>query len=506
MKLLANTLVILLVLVLLSQSTLAQRSIRCASAPEFLSALGAVAPGQVIQLADGSYDLGGSVVRTIRGKKNAPIVIRAQHRGRAKFVGNSHFTFVGSEYITLEGFEFAGTNGPAVELQACNNIRITRNTFHLNETQPGSWIFVTGILRDSINVSHHNRIDHNTFEKKSQLGNFITIEGTLGKQPVVSQYDRIDNNLFRDIGPRVENALEAIRIGSAPYTLSSGYTVLEHNLFERCDGDPEYISIKSSHDTIRYNTFRECLGSLSLRHGNGSVVEGNYILGNGKTGSFLDSTGKTWTLGTGGVRFCGDDMKIVNNYFEGLTGSMWDATLAIPNGDADYGDGQPLTKHFTIRSALIAFNTMVNKKSGFEIGYDGGGFQGNWWKKPPRNMIVANNVMVGNTDTLIKILSQPQETVWEGNYVYATGPAVVSGTRIDGVIEENPNLELVRGMWKPGLRSPVREGASGNYPSIQYDIEGNLRGKTKDAGAFEMTNKPAKRNPLTTRDVGPNAK
>lgn len=502
----ARTLAGLLLTVIPLQLSVGQPVKLCRSTAEFLSSIGTSEPGRVIQLADGSYDLGGTIVRTIRGRSDAPIFIKAQNRGKARFVGSSRFTLVGSEHITFEGFDFATTDGPAFELRACNNIRITRNVFHLQETQRGSWILIDGIPGDSVHLSHHNRIDHNTFEKKSQLGNFITIEGTMRKQPQVSQHDRIDRNLFRDIGPRAENVLEAIRIGSAAYTLSSGYTVLEENLFERCDGDPEYVSIKSSHDTIRYNTFRECLGSLSLRHGNGSVVEGNYILGNGRTGSFLDSTGKTWTLGTGGVRFCGDDMKIVNNYFEGLTGSMWDATLAIPNGDADYGDGQPLTKHFTIRRALIAFNTMVNNKSGFEIGYDGGGFQGNWWRKPPRNMLVANNVMVGNADTLIKIFSRPEETVWEGNYMYATGTAVVSGSRIDGVIETNPNLELVRGVWKPGSRSPVRDGAKGNHPSVRTDIEGKRRTGVKDAGAFEMTNESAKRKPLTIRDVGPDAK
>ena len=65
-------------------------------------------------------------------------------------------------------------------------------------------------------------------------------------------------------------------------SLSSGYTIVEHNLFEDCDGDPEIVSIKSSDNIIRHNTFRGSYGTLSLRHGNRNKLESNYFFGNGK--------------------------------------------------------------------------------------------------------------------------------------------------------------------------------------------------------------------------------
>jgi poly(beta-D-mannuronate) lyase len=374
-------------------------------------------------------------------------------------VGESHFILTGAEHLILEGLNFESTNGPAVELRGCSYVQITRNVFRLKETQRGLWIYIDGVKGDSVRLSHHNRIDHNLFEKKSQLGNFITIEGTMRAQPQVSQYDRIDHNLFADIGPRAENVLEAIRVGAAEYSLSSGYTIVENNLFERCDGDPEYISIKSSDDTIRNNTFRECLGSLSLRHGNRNTVEGNYIIGNGRTGTFLDSTGKTWTLGTGGVRFYGNGMRILNNYFEGLTGRRWDATFAITSGNAEYGDGQPLTKHFRIQDATIAGNTLVDNLSNFEIGYDGDGFQGNWWRLPPRGMRIENNVIVGSRDTLIKIFAQPEKSFWQKNIAWAVGAAVASRSSIEGVLIMDPHLMRSGGIWhrpdQPRLSKPL---------------------------------------------------
>lgn len=431
---------------------------------EFLHALKRARPGEHIVLSDGVYGFDGDAEITVRATKTQPVVIRAKHRGKATIVGGMHVVLLAAEHIVIEGLEFATTNGPAIALRGCSHVRVSRNTFHLKETQRGSWIVIDGIQGDSVRLSSHNRIDHNLFEKKSQLGNFITVEGTMRSQPQVSQHDRIDHNLFADIGPRVENVLEAIRVGSSDYSLSSGFTVVEENLFERCDGDPEYISIKSSDDTIRHNTFRECLGSLSLRHGNRNTVDGNYILGNGRSGTFLDSTGKTWTLGTGGVRFYGNDMRIVNNYFEGLTGKGWDATFAITSGNAEYGDGQPLTKHFRIREATIASNILVHNASNMEIGYDGGGFQGNWWHLPPVGLRIENNVIVGEQDTLIKILTQPVNPVWAGNIAWATGSAVVARSSIEGVRIADPQLVNDGGIWHLSHQSIA------HFPLRRHDV------------------------------------
>ena len=432
----------------------AQTKTQVGSAEELRKAVASALPGTSILLSDGVYDLGGELKIAVKASKARPLRIAAQHRGKATIVGDSRFVLSGAEHVSIEGLSFESMNGPAFALLGCNNVRISRNVFHLKETRRGSWIMIDGIRGDSVRLSHHNRVDHNTFEKKSQLGNFITIEGTMRAQPQVSQHDRIDHNLFADIGPRVENVLEAIRVGSSVYTLSSGFTVLEDNLFERCDGDPEYLSIKSSDNTIRRNTFRECLGSLSLRHGNRTTVDGNYILGNNRTGSFRDSTGRTWTLGTGGLRFYGDGMRIINNYLEGLTGKEWDATFAITGGNAEYGDGQPLTKHFRIIDATIAFNTLVNNASNLEIGYDGGGFQGNWWHLPPVGLRIENNVIVGNQDTLIRIFAQPLKSSWKNNVAWATGGAFVARGPIAGVSVANPKLTKTGELWHLPGRQP----------------------------------------------------
>ncbi len=451
------------------------KTIKCRTAADVHSALQYLKAGDIVLLDDGIYEFSSPVHITAQGLKEKPIIIRAKNRNKAIIKGETSFILRNASFITIEGLVFNNTGSIAVQLEGSNNIRVTRNIFRLKERGRGNWVWITGNDNDTISLSHHNTVDRNLFENKKELGNFVTIEGTNKFSPSVSQYDVIEWNYFRNIGPRVENVLEAIRAGSSIYTLSRGYTVLQNNLFERCDGDPEYISIKLSDCTVRNNTFRECLGSLSLRHGNKTTVDGNFILGNGRSGAFLDSTGKNWTLGTGGVRFCADSMTITNNYFEGLTGKGWDATIAATNGDADYGEGKPLVKHFRIRNAVVSNNIMVNNASNIEIGFDGAGFQNNWWAKPPQEMIIANNIVVGSQDTLIKFFDLPINSLFKNNFIYAEGNAIPFSKKLEGVEIKNPAMKRVNGLLRPTLKSiPI--------------------------------NKIYSSKPLTPNDVGPNAK
>jgi poly(beta-D-mannuronate) lyase len=471
---------------------------RVRSAAALTAALSAATPGDTITAGEGLLDLSGEVEISLRGEPQYRIVIRAQETGKTELVGESRFLMRNAAFVTVQGFVFSGTQGPGIVLDGCQGTRVTRNTFGLRESEKSSWILVKG-------VSSSNRIDHCLFQNKHHLGNFITIEGTKSPVPQVSQHDTIDHNHFRDIGPRAENALEAIRIGSSDCSLSSGYTVLCRNLFERCDGDPEYVSIKSSDNIIRYNTFRECLGTLSMRHGNRNTVDGNFIIGNGRSGMYTDTSGNTWTLGTGGVRFCGDSMVIVNNYMEGLTGREWDAPLAIINGDADYGEEKPLTKHYRIRDAVVAYNTLVNNVSGLEIGYDGGGFQTNWWFYPPQGLTIANNVVVSTGDTVIRIFTPPLATTWAGNIVFASGAGRLPVQAENGVLVLDPRLVRKDGFLRPGPDSPANGAAQAIAYPVTRDLEGQLRMSPSDAGADQLSGEKPLNHPLTAKDVGPHS-
>ena len=134
-------------------------------------------------------------------------------------------------------------------------------------------------------------------------------------------YHRIDSNYFADRPPGNGNGWETIRIGLSGVAQSNSFSVVENNLFERVDGENEAISNKSSHNTFRYNTFRDMAATLTLRHGNDATVEGNFFLGENDTSS-------------GGVRVIGERHKIINNYFANIDDNGGGA-IAINRGEVD---------------------------------------------------------------------------------------------------------------------------------------------------------------------------
>ncbi|MDD5582526.1 MAG: chondroitinase-B domain-containing protein [Candidatus Marinimicrobia bacterium] len=443
-------------------------------------------PGDVIELTDGNYNIGGMTM-TIRGTANKPIVFRAQNRGGVVLSGGSNFTLKESEYVIIEGFEFVSEVYTVIKLEACHHVQITRNVFHLTESDNsgGKWVLIGGIWNDATKKSHHNRVDYNLFENKHQPGNFITIDGG----DTVSQYDVIAFNYFRNIGPRRENEMEAIRVGVSGMSLTDGFTLIEHNLFESCDGDPEIISIKSCKDTVRYNTFMESQGTVCLRQGHGSVVEGNFFFGNGKAG-------------TGGVRVYGYNHTLVNNYFENLTGHTWDAPLTLTNGDVSSGAENA---HWQIQNVKILMNTFINNKATIEIGYSG---TNNTWKKVPQNLFFYGNLIYNGDDPAIVYFSSPQNAVWQKNIAYdSDGTDLGISAETDEILQIDPLLETRHDLYN--LQQPSEKSIGATYlDSLPWitDLFGRKRSLPGTVGALELDGIGDMVNlPLLPQNVGPNA-
>jgi hypothetical protein len=444
-------------------------------------------PGDTIELADGIYNTDGSITLYNSGTADQPILIRAKNIGQVELTGDTYFDLRQCEHVIIEGFLFTSTDATVIKLQASNNVRNTRNIFRLIETESLKWVLVGGIWNNPNAVSHHNRIDHNLFENKSKAGNYVTIDGSDDPVFQSSQYDLIDHNHFRNIGPRIQNEMESVRVGWSELSRSSGYTTLEYNLFENCDGDPEIISVKTCDNIIRYNTFISSQGTLSLRHGDRNIVDGNYFFGKGKEG-------------TGGIRFYGDDHKIYNNYFEGLTGSVWDAALTITNGDADYGSSTNWSKHFRPRNTIIAFNTFVNNLHNIEIGYTNNGN----YSKAPSNNSIFNNIVHGSENELIHIYTEPITMVWESNIMFPVGNAVLGINASYSQIKQiDPLLINKDSLWFISDISPAIDSATGVFNYVVDDFTGQQRIGLKDIGADEYSNDTVTRKPLTPDDVGP---
>ena len=467
-----------------SETPPASRTIPVSSVAALREALARARPGDVIELSRGTYPDAGTIVIERGGAEGQPVTVRARPRGYVVFTGAAGFVVKRSAHVVLEGFVFETAAGPAVKLESSRHVRVTRNVFRLRETAPGSWVRVAEASGATAPASHHNRIDHNRFEGKSQPGNFVTIDGTDEPAARSSTHDRIDHNHFRNTQPRIPNGKEAVRLGWSAMSRSSGFTTVEHNLFEECDGDPEIVSVKSCDDTIRFNTFRRSRGAVTLRSGNRGTLEGNYFFGEGVDG-------------TGGVRIHGDDHRVVNNYFEGLRGTGFTAPIAICSGNADSVDSQDWKLHHRTRRAVVAFNTLVDNARGIEIGY---GLAGH--TRAPANLLVAWNLVTASEADLVRVHAAPEGLEWRGNLAWPTGAAGLGVGAETGITVADPLLAMSDGLWRPLPASPAIDGAAAGLRIVTRDIEGQARA-TPDIGADELAAGAMLNLPLRAQDVGP---
>lgn len=457
--------------------------------PQLIGAVKNLRAGDTIEVLKGKYNLDANVVISQSGTIDKPILIRAKKVGDVTFVKKSFFTLRNVSYVTIEGFVFKSSSGSAVALESCTYCRVTRNVFKLIEFEEDKWVYITDAESAEEPISGYNRIDHNLFEDKSFKGNMITTDGFHGKKPQVSRHDLIDYNYFRNVGPRSENGLETIRLGQGTLTGSSGFTTIENNLFENCDGDAEIISLKCDDNKIRFNTFRRCQGGVCLRQSSRSEVEGNFFLGEGRQG-------------TGGVRVYRSENKIFNNYFSGLTGSGAFGALSLTNGDHDVFTAHEGV-HLPPSKNIFAFNTLVGNDYNIEIGYT----QGGKYTIPPHDNIIANNIIVGYKNHLVNIYTKPVNQIFEGNIFYPDGSAVMGVSKYlpDQIKEINPMLEEKDGIWRLTKDSQSVNSSNGDYDFVVNDVNGRERDILKDVGAEEFSKAGKVRVPLKPLDVGPNS-
>ncbi len=483
---------------------------------QFKDALAAMNPGDTVLVLDGSYNLGG--VKVTRGGSGLkPIVIMSKNQHAAKITGASSFSLSAVSYVIFSGFEFNLEPVSTIfKMEGCSFVRITRNKFqmkNLSDTQTSKWITVGEVWENEVCNSHHNRIDHNLFDGKYDQGAWVIIDGSHGTVPAISQHDLIDHNIFRNNTPRVTNEKETIRLGVSDLSHKDAFTVVEYNLFEDCDGDPEIVSVKSNCDTVRNNTFRRCLGTISLRQGNNSVVTGNYMFGEGKTAVFESST-----IGCGGVRVYGLNHKIYNNYFEGLTGNKWDAACTLTNGDVT-NTSTSLSSHFLPENIVFTNNTLINNVSNIEIGFNNNGEYG----KAPINCKIANNIVISNVNPVVKYYSTASlaGVNFENNIIYPTGTSTlgIEGTSESQINAIDPQLVLTDyripvlttsfktpfSVYKLSPSSPAINKSAG-YEFVTTDFENQPVSGLRDIGADEFNADATITNgPLSDLQAGPTA-
>lgn len=415
------------------------------SIPDLQARINAAVAGDVIIVHNGVYTTSASITVSCQGTADQPIRVVAKTIGGVEITGTHGFDVRSpATHVEVEGFLFTHRSGRNQIRSGATHIRFTRNFFE--SIGDGAYLVVAG---------HFAKVDRNEFRNKSTLGNMIDVRGS-GSQ--IAQHVWIHHNYFHDFTSPGGNGAETIRFGLSGLSMSNGFGLIEHNLFERCTGENELISNKSSSNTYRYNTIVDSPGGeLSLRHGNDCLVYGNYF------------------RNTAGMRIFGDRHQIFSNYLETSTG------INIGNGAGEVADGAALTTHDRPDDNVITFNTLVdNTRNYFQTARTGG--------LGAINTVFANNILKGGGAAAS--LSGPYTGgVWAGNIIWETAGA---GAMADGTYDVvDPLLEAkAKGVFRPKPGSPAIDSAIGDYPAVVVDVDGQPRSRPKDKGADELSAEP----------------
>ncbi len=251
------------------------------------------------------------------GTAEAPIRIEAEEAG-AVLVGGASTLRIAGEWLEIEGLCFTdgyAHKGSVIEFrcgrEVANHCRLTNCAIDGYNPVRRDMLYHYVAL-----YGRHNRVDHCSLTRKLNLG--LALYVILTEERSQQNFHRIDHNWF---GPRPvygSNGAETIRVGTSQQANKSSNTLIEDNLFDRCNGEVEVVSIKSCDNAVRNNRFWECEGVLALRHGDRNEASGNIFVGNGKRN-------------TGGIRVVNAAHKIYGNRLYGLHGGRFFSALALMN-------------------------------------------------------------------------------------------------------------------------------------------------------------------------------
>jgi hypothetical protein len=284
----------------------------------------------------------------------------------------------------------------------------------------------------------------------------------------MSERTRIDHNYLHDLAACGGNGCETISLGccGAAADAHETFNVVEYNLLVNCDGESEMIGMKSSSNTVRFNTIRSSRGQISFRAGKKNTVHSNYILGEGKAG-------------TQGIRMLDEDHLVYNNYVD-----VQAFPLRMQHGDIP---GFP-----PIRRARVINNTFVVSGAPVELG-------GTGHSVAPMDSTFANNLIIGS-GTLIS--EKANGITLQNNVAFSMGGNVGITRPADQLRVMDPMVSKTGGIWRAGAGSILANAAMGSFPFLTHDVDGLPR-MQPDIGAHEIGGMG--KGPLTPADVGPDA-
>ena len=449
-------------------------TIKVNSIASLQSAISTAQKGDVIILADSTYSNAGLI--TIAANQ---ITVKAATTGGVIFNGNSRCIITGNNN-TFMGFQFRNGNIGTKELLEVTG---SYNTI----TQCNFYYYVAHHYVHFSAGGQYNELSYSNIEGKPvDPVESINSAVQLSISPNVVAYYKISHCAFLNFpGIGGDQGNEPIRIGVGAEQNNTSGTIVEYCYFENTGlGDSETISLKSTWNVIRYNTFNNNpKGQLVFRTGNKNSAYGNFF------------------INSGGIRIKeGGNHMVYNNYFQG---SAELSSLELMNFKLNQKTkvGEPLD------TIYIYHNTFYNPGT-IELGGKG--------DNPPKNVLFANNIFYKESGSILSDLNN-QVSFLENLFYGGASLGYKAGSH--GFKNSDPKLVLnTVGYYSLSPQSPAINASNGSYPSIiinpvtdnesniLLDIEGQARPadkKQKDIGCDEFASGKVINHPLKRTEVGP---
>lgn len=424
-----------------------------------------------------------------KGTESKPITLSAETPGKVFIEGESCIKLAG-EYLNVDGLYFKNGYTPTNAVIG----------FRFKEDSVASYCRVTNCVIENYNQPHrdkfdlwveffgrHNVLDHCYLAGKANKG--PTVRTELRGNKSINNHHKISNNYF---GPRPRLGGpqgETIQLGDSYTSMSPSYTLIENNLFDRCNGEVEVISSKTNFNIFKNNVFYKSEGSLVTRHGNYCRIDGNYFIGDGNEN-------------VGGVRLVNTGHWVVNNYFYNLKGKNFRSPLAIMNGIPKSSQN----RYNQVTDVVVAYNTWVNCIDPWHVGIGVNIDQTDVLplseirSDRPIRTIIANNIIYNDKGDINPIVAHDKiDGITFKSNLTNNKNGVIEGLQIGsfGISKVAENL------YFPSNLPKVVTYKGFEFETIETDLLGNVRKDNNSIGAVVGT---TQKDPLILdkKKYGPN--
>ena len=336
---------------------------RVTNTTQLKNAMDSANPGDVIEIEDGTYNLGNHTMSR-NGTEDNPIVIRYAQNQNGPIINGGGLLTISGDWVYVEGLRFVnyhillqhdGAGGGKCRITRCQFIRSNRSN---------------GALE--IQDSSENRVDHCLFDDARNRCLAVNPDNAASDAAALTdtsiQFNLIDQNDFTRGRTINQNGRETMNLGrGSDDSIIPCFTLVEYNRFHNVHNDEETISVKSSGNVMQFNTFistfvptfgdnnKDRFVDLSLRHGNDNKAIGNTFEGYRR------------------ITIRGTDNQAIGNVmrYGNLSGNNASIRLARGNVENDAGswNGGAAANHPIAKRGVVAGNVIDGR---IERGTTGG--------------------------------------------------------------------------------------------------------------------------------------